>query len=295
MLQSFDLYKVFFITARSGSITAAAKKLFVTQPTVTHSIHMLENELECQLFTRGKRGVTLTPEGNILYKHIEIAWKEFQLAESELSKMKKLETGELTIGANETTLHHFLMPYLKTYKEKYYNIHIKIRNDNTVNMIQEILSNNIDCGVLVRPNDFHIDNLEVHTLKNFGNIFIAGNAYSELGDNILSINEIAEYPTIGLSQETISGITFKNFFEKYNINFRPDIELATSDLVVPAVENNLGIGIVPEFLAENALKKHRIIKINSNCCLPRSEIIMVYKSDLPHSPAFKAFIECILT
>lgn len=295
MLQSFDLYKVFFITAQCGSITAAAKKLFVTQPTVTHSIHILERELNCQLFMRGKKGVTLTPEGCILYKHVEIAWKELQLAEIELDKLKKFETGEIIIGANETTLHHFLLPYLKVYKEKCYNIYMKIKNGNTLDMIQEILDNNIDCGVLVCPQDFYRDKLTTYPLKRFNNIFVAGKAYAELSKSVLSINEILEYPIIGLSKNTMSNIIFTEFFANYNLDFKPDIELETSDLIVPAVENNLGIGIVPEFLAEKALKNNDIVLIQSNLQLPKNEITLIYKSDFPSSPAFKAFIECILS
>lgn len=59
---SFDYYKVFYEVARSHSITLAASHLCLTQPTVTKYIKNLEAVLNCQLFLRSQKGVSLTSE-----------------------------------------------------------------------------------------------------------------------------------------------------------------------------------------------------------------------------------------
>ena len=63
MSTSFDYYKVFYYAASSGSITLAAQKLFLSQPTVSRCIQNLEHDLGCTLFIRSKKGILLTPEG----------------------------------------------------------------------------------------------------------------------------------------------------------------------------------------------------------------------------------------
>ena len=66
-----ELYRIFYTVASCGNITKAAEKLYISQPAVTMSIKKLEKELEIKLFVRNKRGVTLTPEGKVLYGYIE--------------------------------------------------------------------------------------------------------------------------------------------------------------------------------------------------------------------------------
>ena len=67
---SFDYYKVFYEVARCQNITQAALNLCLTQPTVTKYIHNLEDMLQCKLFNRSQKGVTLTDEGRILFRQI---------------------------------------------------------------------------------------------------------------------------------------------------------------------------------------------------------------------------------
>lgn len=64
---SLDLIRVFCRVAETGTMTDAAKSLFVTQPSVSRSIKLLEAQLGCDLFTRGLKRLTLTQEGRLLY------------------------------------------------------------------------------------------------------------------------------------------------------------------------------------------------------------------------------------
>lgn len=73
MSVSYDYYKIFYYVAKYRNITAAANALFLSQPTVSRTIQNLETELGCQLFIRSKKGVVLTPEGEILYRYVSRA------------------------------------------------------------------------------------------------------------------------------------------------------------------------------------------------------------------------------
>ena len=66
---SFDYYKIFYEVANAKNISLAAQHLCLTQPTVTKYIQNLEQELQCKLFLRSRKGVTLTAEGQMLLRH----------------------------------------------------------------------------------------------------------------------------------------------------------------------------------------------------------------------------------
>ncbi len=63
MNSNFEYYKVFYYVAKYENLTKASSVLKTSQPAVTRTIHNLENELGCRLFTRSKSGMKLTPEG----------------------------------------------------------------------------------------------------------------------------------------------------------------------------------------------------------------------------------------
>ena len=87
---SLDHYWVFYQVARCRSITRASEVLFSSQPNVTHTIRVLEQQLGCTLFIRTNKGVRLTPEGELLYSHVAPAMEHIQRAEEALKMQKEL-------------------------------------------------------------------------------------------------------------------------------------------------------------------------------------------------------------
>lgn len=292
MQVSFDSYKVFYITAKNKSITQAAKELYVTQPTVTHCIQKLEEELECTLFIRGKKGVKLTPEGKVLYNRVSVACEEIWKAENDMKALKEFKKGEILLGASETTLHYFLLPHLKKYKKKYPSIRLKIKNSNTRSMLDQIRNDELDCGILVFPGEYEEEGIEIITLTTFQDIAIVGNEYKKLAESKVSLKDLISYPIISLENVTLTNLTFRELFRQHNLDLKPDIELATTDLIVPTVSNDLGIGFVPEYFASDALERGDIFRLNLVEDIPRRKICLVYNLDKPRSIAVEAFIKC---
>lgn len=84
MSASFDYYRTFYYVAKYKNFTRAATMLLSSQPSVTRSIQNLESELGCRLFIRSRHGVTLTPEGEMLYRYVAPACERILRGEEEL-------------------------------------------------------------------------------------------------------------------------------------------------------------------------------------------------------------------
>ena len=111
---TYDYYRIFYFVAKYKSFTKAADILHNNQPNITRCMNNLEQELECTLFLRSNRGIVLTPEGEKLYKHVAIAYKQLSLAEEELRQDRTLENGIITIGASENALRLLLLSKLES-------------------------------------------------------------------------------------------------------------------------------------------------------------------------------------
>ena len=169
MSVSLDYYRIFYYVGKTGSITAAANALFLTQPTISHAIQNLEKELGCTLFLRTKKGVLMTPEAKKLYSHISIACEQIRIGEEQLHAALQLSEGSVSIGATETVLHFYLIPWLKKYHSLYPNIKLKISNSNTPATLQALKQGILDFAVLVmnEENDYAAD-----YEKNYGKFWL---------------------------------------------------------------------------------------------------------------------------
>lgn len=90
MYVDWEYYKIFYFVAKYRNFTKAARVLGSNQPNITHTMNKLEDQLHCVLFIRSNRGVTLTPEGEMLYTRISSAAVQIQDAEEELSASRPL-------------------------------------------------------------------------------------------------------------------------------------------------------------------------------------------------------------
>ena len=131
MYVDWEYYKIFYYVAKYQNFTKAARVLGNNQPNITHSMNRLESQLNCVLFIRSNRGVTLTPEGEMLYSRIASAAVQIQDAEEELSASATLEHGAISISATETALNIYLSEKLRDFHTEYRGIRRRISNPST--------------------------------------------------------------------------------------------------------------------------------------------------------------------
>ena len=112
---NYELYKVFFYVATTLSFSEASRQLYISQSAVSQSIKVLEKKLGKPLFLRSTKKVQLTPEGEILLRHVEPAMNLIMRGEAQLLDTSLMNTDQLRIGASDTICRYFLIPYLSRY------------------------------------------------------------------------------------------------------------------------------------------------------------------------------------
>ncbi|MEX0583596.1 MAG: LysR family transcriptional regulator, partial [Sneathiella sp.] len=107
---SWDLYRYFLAVAETGSLSAAARQLSVSQPTVGRQIAELEKRLETRLFERASHGYLLTPAGQQIRARIEQVSADLVGAEQQVRGMDKSLSGLIRISATEGFGSYWLTP-----------------------------------------------------------------------------------------------------------------------------------------------------------------------------------------
>ena len=187
---NYELYKVFYYVAKTLSFSEASKKLFISQSAVSQSIKALEKKLDQTLFIRSTKRVKLTPEGEILFKHIEPAINLIIRGENQIMDAKALNGGQLRIGASDTICRYYLVPYLKEFHEHFPNVHIKVTNATSARCVDLLENELVDIIVTNSPNPRMNAIRNVRKVKEFHDVFIANHNFNHLKNKRLEPEEL---------------------------------------------------------------------------------------------------------
>ena len=271
---NYEYYRLFYYVCKYHSITRAANVLRMSQPNVTRALNRLEEQLGCKLLVRSTRGVTMTPEGEVLFAHVEIAQEQLQAGESELAGITALESGALTISASETALNVFLLDKLREFHRRYPGVRLRIANHSTPQAIRALGRVLVDLCVITPPARLE-STMRRTLLMPFQEILIAGRNFEFLQGRCWALKELQQYPLICLGSETMTYAFYNQFYLSNNLVLQPDTEAATTDQVVPLVKSGLGLGYVPQNFAKDALAAGDVFTIQLKEEIPTRHVVLV--------------------
>jgi len=289
MKTKLDYYRVFYETARFSSFSAAAAHLYISQSAISQCIQQLECDLGVKLFSRTKRGITLTSEGEILFTKVESAISAIEQGESQLEKLRHLESGVLKIAAGDTITTHFLLKYLEEFHIAYPEIRIEMANSYSSGLITLVKKGQADLAFVnmpIRDND-----LVIEPCFEINDVFVSGPDFKT--KDLYSWDEVATLPLILLEQHSSSRGFLDKIFEEKGIYLNPQIEVAVHDLLIRFASIHLGISCVIEQFSEEELRRGLIKKLPLDPPLPKRSIGCAYLKNAPPSYAAKAFLELI--
>ena len=277
---SYEYYKIFYYVAQYKSFSTASKILSNSQPNITRIINNLESELDCKLFKRSNRGVTLTEAGEKLFEHVQSAHKHLQMGEAEILQMKEshkeLISIGFSIGINEVLLHDKILPVLHDYHTMYPNVRIQILNESTPRLISDIENGLIDLAIITAVEGDKTHPGEV-VLNSFKDELVGGPSYAGLSKKKLHLSDLPDYPIINLWQGTETFSFYSNFFSTHGLSFEPEIETATTNQVLSFIVSDMGIGFISPEYAKKAIKDKEIYRIPLVEKLPTRQIRLIRK------------------
>ncbi len=154
-----DIRQLLYFTtiAEEGSISAAAKKLHLSQPPLSYQMKLLEEELHLPLIERSARGIALTEAGRVLYKRAQGILELSELTRKEMLAMASGFTGTLHIGTVSSSGASLLGWRIPAFHQKHPQIGFAIHEGNTFELMEMLESGLIELAIVRTP--FHNDQL----------------------------------------------------------------------------------------------------------------------------------------
>ncbi len=284
---NYELYKVFYYVATTLSFSDASKQLFISQSAVSQAIKALEKKLEQTLFIRSTKRVQLTPEGEILLRHIEPAMNLIKRGETQLTE-SATTGGQIRIGASDTICRYFLVPYLERFHKEFPNAHIKVTNQTSTKCVELLEAGQVDMIVCNYPNMNLSHQHNYKTILNFHDIFVANSAFDELRNTKTSFRKLLDYPILMLERHSATSQFLHDQFQKNQLDLVPEIELSSNDLLIDLAKIGLGIAFIPEFCLPADSKE--LFKVDTEEELPPRQLVVAYNNHVPVSQAVREFM-----
>ena len=271
---NYEYLKIFFVVAKYKNLTKAAKELFTSQPALSRVISNLESELNAKLFYRTKNGVELTEEGSLLYNRVSSSLEDLENIEEEIKKYHNLRQQEIKIGTTATALKCYLLDVLEKFKNKHQDIRFKISTGSTQYILNDVRSGKIDIAFITTPFQItpDIDLKYIHDIKT---ILICGPMYKNEIKDVVSLEDITNYPFILLAKDMKFREYIDSYLEKKNTKIIPQFEADSSDSILPLVEHNYGLSFIPDKMAEASIKNQLSFEVKLKEELPPRQIALI--------------------
>ncbi len=234
------LLRYFLTVAEERNITRAAQLLYITQPTLSRQMALLEEELGAGLFVRGSRPLELTAEGLLLWRRAREILELMEKTEEELRSQEKQLEGVVSIAAGELASCKILMEIAAQFQKKYprmvFNIYTAVTDQIKIRLDQGLT----DLGLLMEPVDIEQYNYLRLPVKERWVAFVdAGDPLA--GKSSLTAQELSELPLILPNRQSIRNEIahwFGPLFEELQIISYSN--LATNSLLMAQA----GMGVV---------------------------------------------------
>ena len=294
MEQHLAQYRIFFEVAKAGSISKAAKLLYISQPAISKSILRLEENLEIALFTRTSKGVSLTPEGQIFYEYLQNAFSAIEAGEIHLAKIKQFNIGKITIGTSNTLCKYILLPYLNKFMKENPHTMVSIFTQSSDKTSLLLSENKIDIGLVAKPaktqSMSYINIMEIH------DIFVATPAYLSSLKHIFdkSFNPLRDGNIMLLDKNNATRRFIDNCIEGSKLHLNQSIETSNMELLIEFAKTGIGIACVIKEFIQKELEEGTLVEIEMppDLYIPKREIVFLY-DEKNFNPSLIKFISMI--
>ena len=281
----WDKLKIFYAVAEAGSFTNATTILNISQSAISRQIQSLEQDLKVQLFERHARGLTLTENGEYVYKTAHEVISKLKEVETSLGDQKNKPSGKLTITTVRSFGTHWLTPRIQEFMNLNPEIEIELIFDDKE---LDLSIRQADIGIFMRrPKQLNYIQRKLVDI----NYHIYGSTkYLEKYGIPKTTNDLNKHRFISFGKGAPSPVFNPDWALKLgnrdNKKRKPIMKVNSVMGLLLAVESGVGLAALPDYLVSQS---QNVIKVLSKLEGPITEAHFVYPQSLKNVARVQAF------
>lgn len=279
--------RAFQEVVRTGSVTQAAEALFLSQPSVTLQLQALERELGVMLFERRGTTMKMTPQGEVLYQIAQPLVEGIdKLDETFAAAFGHIDSGQVTIGAGESTILYIMPEPVQRFTEAYPNIRLKIQNVTGRDGLRMLRADEIDfaIGSMIEV----MDDITYDPVVTYDPILITPLDHPLADKKDVTLADISPYGLILPPRHLSTWRIVDYAFKQQSLEYKVTLEAGGWEVIKKYVELGLGISIVTDICLTG---EEKVAKMPLGNYFPRRSYGIVQRKGRYISPQAQRFIE----
>jgi DNA-binding transcriptional LysR family regulator len=281
---------VFYFVASEGSITAAADKLCLTQPTVTYHIRSLERSVGLKLLDVRRQKMTLTNAGAGLFRYVKEIYQQVTGAEKYLEDLRE---ASFRVGIAATFSSSIASAAAK-FEELYPHVKLIVRSASSLEVVEDVLSSQVDLGIVVRM-DYANSKLRTITISAMEKLVLVASPSSPISTKKrVELADLSGYPLVAGPETSATRQIILNNFQAEGLEVPPSVIVEVNSLEwgLSLVESGKGVGLYYTKAVEKEISEGRLK------ALPLASDITVgvdalLRGDAPVHPLAERFIHLV--
>ncbi|MGF6771816.1 DNA-binding transcriptional LysR family regulator [Paraburkholderia sp. GAS199] len=253
----FDLVELetFLAVVETGSFSAAAKRLHISQPSVTGRVQRLESTLKTRLLIRTTRHVEPTAAGKRLRERAEFALRDLRLLMQEFQTEAEAARLRVVIAATPMISAVMLPPLIHSFCQRYPDVQIQLRDLQYEDVVARIEANEADLAVVAFDNDSEKLSFQPLTEEDMLVIVPKTHVLAEAGE--VTLEELAQVPLMLLDRYSMLLDTLASEFARRGLTLRPMHQAANLSTLLGMVDAGVGATFLPRSMAQRYARDHR--------------------------------------
>lgn len=240
----------FQMASRLKNITRAAQRLKVSQPNITVAIKKLEAELGVQLFDRSQKQLTLTPEGDVFLKRIELALRNIEDAILEVNDYKQLQKGTIKIGIPPMMGAYLFPKVFSGFRQLHPNLEVLLYEEGSLSIREKLENDELDFGIIIVPD--LTPNLNVLKMSR-NQLMVCVSQKSPLARKAkITAKDIAASDLIMFKEGAYLREVVQNKLSALKISPRTVLESSQIITIKGLIAHGVGIAFLLDFICENS-------------------------------------------
>ena len=287
----------FVAIAEEGSITKAAKRLYISQPTLSQFLTKLENSLAIQLVVRGNGNTfSLTEAGRLLYESSKKVLDIRDDFESKLTDLKESAPASLVIGNNLENAMVMLNDIVSELSKKYPRLKVAFQYGNPYQLQELAVTGELDMGFSCYNHrnpqleylDFPYYEMVMVLHKDHPLAYLGSDSIHE-GLRHISLKQFENEKFILIREGTVTGDITREYCEQHDISLDSCVETYNGTFALASVACGLGISILPPEIFEST-SGVRFIGLNPPLYYKRA---LYYKKSTYQTAAFRDYVRTV--
>ena len=287
--------QTFIAVAEKKNLSLAAQDIHITQPAISKQLSVLETHFGTPLVERRGRGVSLTPAGEIFYRHAKEILDLLNRADREIRQMSGEIRGRMIIWASTIPGHYILPPIIASFKRAHPDVHTVLHIGDSKEATRKLLEEAAHVAAVgILPNNKRIEGIKFFSDEL---VVIAPPDHPFAKVSEISLEKLAKEPLVWRELGSGTRTVVETYLAKGGLSsdkLNIVLELGSTGAIVTAVEAGAGVSVVSRWAVLKELALGKIVTIKIKDVPMERDLYLVYPRRKNKSPMVEAFIDFAL-